>query len=84
MKAVDINTDKIRNSVIDKLLSVRNVDFLKALDKMIESAHVQEDTIALSEEQRLMLMMSDDDIKEGRTIDQEALNQEELEWLKEK
>lgn len=53
------------------------------LGKMIESAHVQEDTVALSEEQRLMLMMSDSDIKEG-TIDQEALNQEELEWLKEK
>lgn len=49
---------------------------------MIESVHVQEETVALSEEQRIMLMMSDSDIKEGRIIDPGSLNQEELEWLK--
>jgi hypothetical protein len=35
-------------------------------------------------EQKLMLAMSEDDIKEGRTIDQLTLNEREMEWLKRK
>lgn len=51
---------------------------------MIESSNIQETSIALTEEQKLMLTMSDEDIKTGRVIDQESLNKQELEWLKEK
>lgn len=36
----------------------------------------------LTEEQKIMLTMSDDDIKNGRVLDQESLNEEELKWLR--
>ena len=36
----------------------------------------------LTEEQKIMLAMSDDDIKNGRVLDQESLNEEELKWLR--
>jgi hypothetical protein len=45
---------------------------------------VQEDAIPLTEEQKMMLAMSDEDIKAGRIIDQITLNERELEWLKRK
>jgi uncharacterized protein YjaG (DUF416 family) len=78
------STSEIRNRLIDRLMAISNSDYLKALEKMIESSNIQETSIALTEEQKLMLTMSDEDIKTGRVIDQESLNKQELEWLKEK
>ena len=78
------STSEIRNRLIDRLMAISNSDYLKALEKMIESSNIQETSIDLTEEQKLMLTMSDEDIKTGRIIDQESLNKQELEWLKEK
>ncbi len=35
----------------------------------------------IRKQQKIMLAMSDDDIQNGRMIDQHALNEQELEWL---
>lgn len=78
------STSEIRNRLIDRLMAISNSDYLKALEKMIDSSNIQETSIALTEEQKLMLTMSDEDIKTCRIIDQESLNKQELEWLKEK
>jgi hypothetical protein len=79
-----ISTTDIRNKVIDQLMAIKDVEFLRALSDMIDRAHVQEKTIQLTEEQKIMLAMSEEDIREGRTIDQFTLNERELEWLKRK
>lgn len=75
--------DNIRNSLIDKLLAIRNKDFLKALDKLITSS-TSETFVALTEEQKLMLRMSEDDIASNKLISQEELDKQDLEWLKKK
>ena len=72
----------IRNRVIDQLLAIKDADYLMALSDMIKSSHVQEEVVPLTEEQKIMLVMSDEDIKAGRTIDQHTLNERELQWLK--
>lgn len=72
----------IRNKVIDQLLAIKDTDYLRALSEMIDRSHVQEHTVPLTEEQKIMLAMSDEDIKAGRTIDQLTLSERELEWLK--
>jgi hypothetical protein len=72
----------IRNRVIDQLLAIKDADYLMALSNMIKSSHVQEEVVPLTEEQKIMLVMSDEDIKAGRTIDQHTLNERELQWLK--
>jgi hypothetical protein len=79
-----ISTNDIRNKVIDQIMAIRDAEFLRALSDMIDRAHVQENAVQLTEEQKLMLAMSDEDISEGRTIDQLTLNERELEWLKRK
>ena len=79
-----ISTNDIRNKVIDQIMAIKDADFLRALSDMIERAHVQENAVQLTEEQKLMLAMSEEDIKEGRTIDQLTLNEREMEWLKRK
>lgn len=72
----------IRNRVIDQLLAIKDADYLMALSDMIKSSHVQEEVVPLTEEQKIMLVMSDEDIKGGRTIDHHTLNERELQWLK--
>ncbi|MDZ7646727.1 MAG: hypothetical protein U5K54_05820 [Cytophagales bacterium] len=74
----------IRNQVIDQLMAIKDAGYLRALSDMITSSHVQEETVPLTEEQKIMLVMSEEDIKAGRTIDQLTLNGRELEWLKKK
>jgi len=79
-----ISVTDIRNKLIDQLMAIKNVGYLKALSDMIDLSRVQETVVPLTEEQKIMLTMSEEDIKTGRTIDQYTLNERELEWLKRK
>ena len=49
-----------------------------------ELLRIPTNTVQLTEEQKIMLAMSEEDIQAGRTIDQFTLNDRELEWLKRK
>ena len=71
----------IRNRVIDQLMAIKDTDYLQALSDMIDHSHIQVDAVPLTEEQKIMLTMSEDDIKVGRTIEQQALNEREHGWL---
>ncbi|RKE94673.1 hypothetical protein [Ichthyenterobacterium magnum] len=73
--------DNIRNGLIDKILSIKNKDFLVALDKIITSSSSESETVELTNEQKIMLEMSEQDIKDGKLISQEAMNKRNLEWL---
>ena len=73
--------DKIRSGLIDKILSIKNKDFLVALDKLISSSSADNEVVELTAERREMLEMSEADIKNGRLISQEAMDKRNLEWL---
>lgn len=72
----------IRNQVIDQLMTIKDANYLRALSDIIKSSHVQEEVVALTEEQKIMLVMSEEDIAAGRTIEQHTLYERELQWLK--
>ncbi|MEN9909444.1 MAG: hypothetical protein RLZZ540_2593 [Bacteroidota bacterium] len=74
--------DNIRNSIIDKLLTISNKDYLLALYKLVSTSNVNEEIIQLSEAQILILNMSEEDIKNNRNVSQEELDKIDLEWLK--
>lgn len=71
----------IRNGLIDKLLTINNKEFLKALDTLISSETSNFARTKLTEEQKFLLEMSEQDIKNGKLISQEAMNQRNMEWL---
>ena len=73
--------DKIRNGLIDKILTIRNKDFLVALDNLISSSSTDNEIVELTNEQKEMLKMSELDIQKGRLISQEAMDKRNLEWL---
>lgn len=74
----------IRNRLIDQLMAIKDAGFLQALSDIIDRAHVQTETVALTDEQKIMLTMSEEDIAAGRTVDQDTLHERELRWLGEK
>ena len=47
-----ISTTDIRNKVIDQIMAIKDADFLRALSDMMERAHVQENAVQLTEEQK--------------------------------
>ena len=75
-------TDNLRNSIIDKLLTISNKDYLSALYQLVEKSSIDNDIVKLSEEQILMLQLSDNDIKNEKLISQDELDKSDLEWLK--
>lgn len=75
-------TDNVRNSIIDQLLTITDKDYLAALYQLIHKSRMNEDKIQLSEEQLLMLNMSEDDILNGRLTSQDEVDKTDLEWLK--
>jgi len=73
--------DNIRNGLIDKILSIKNKDFLVALDKLITSSSSETEIVELTKEQKILLEMSEKDIKSGKLISQEAMDNRNMEWL---
>jgi hypothetical protein len=73
--------DTLRNNLIDKLLTISNKEYLLALNKLVESSSINNNTVNLSEEQVLMLQLSDRDIEAGKLISQEQLDKNDLDWL---
>jgi len=76
-------TDHIRNGIIEKLLTISNKDYLTALFQLIKNSPADMEIVKLTEEQTLMLKLSDKDIKEGKLIPQSQLDKSDLKWLKE-
>lgn len=76
--------DHIRNGLIDKLLAIQSKDFLLALDKLLASSSAKGEAVALTEEQKIMLQMSETDIRNGDWLSEEELDQQDREWLKDK
>ena len=73
--------ESIRNGLINKILSIRNKDFLEALDQVISSSSAESEFVEFTNEQKEMLEMSEMDLNQGRTISQSDMNKRNLEWL---
>lgn len=74
--------DNLRNGLIEKLLTISNIDYLRALNEIVSSSKLETNKLDLTEEQVLMLKLSDKDIEDGRLISQNQLDKEDLIWLK--
>ncbi len=74
--------DNLRNGIIEKLLTISNKDYLKALYELVNNSKLDDNKVDLTEEQILMLKLSDKDIKNGKLISQHQIDKEDLQWLK--
>lgn len=73
--------NQIKHRLIDKILSTNNDKVLSAIDQLLDSVEFQEEKVSLTKEQKMMLEMSETDLKNGGTIAQEDLDKDDLAWL---
>ncbi len=78
------NVDNIRNDLIDKILAINNKEYLVALNNLISISTTEDQPYPLTEEQELMLQMSEEDIKYDRTIPQDEMKTRTEAWLSKK
>lgn len=76
------NVNHMRNALISRILTIRDLDVLKAIDELISTSDADE-KVKLTDEQVEMLKLSEEDIRYGRVISQEELFGREREWLNE-
>ena len=74
--------DNLRDSLIDKILLIRDRELLSALDKMV-SACSKETKVDLTNDQIEMIQMGLEEYKNGQFINQDELFKRELKWLSE-
>jgi hypothetical protein len=74
--------DNLRNGIIEKILAISNKDYLKALYQLVDNSKLENKNVSLTDEQVLMLKLSDKDINNGRLISQNELDKQDLKWLK--
>ena len=60
-----LTVEKIRSELIDKILAIRNKEFLIALDNLISSSSAGGEIVKLTSEQIEILQMSEADIKKA-------------------
>ena len=65
-------------------MSIRNKAFLEALDKLVSSSAASEEVVYLTDEQKEMLKMAEEDLKYGRVVSQEDMMKRHKQWLDEK
>ena len=73
--------DTLRNKLIDKLLTISNKDYLLALNRLAETSTIENEPVKLTDEQILMLQLSDNDIRTGKIIPQKDLDKNDLHCL---
>ena len=76
-------SDHIRNGIIEKLLTISNKEYLSALFEVVQSSSADKDVVQLTEEQIVMLNLSEKDIKDDKLISHSQLDKADLKWLKE-
>jgi hypothetical protein len=79
------NVNHIKNQLVEKILSIQNIEFLKALNILItNNENTYQEKKLVSEVEKEILLKSEEDINTGRFISQDILFQKSLEWLNEK
>ena len=74
---------QLRNTLIDRLLTVKDSEVLASILKMLDATS-EDEVYEVSDLQRLVLLQSESDIANGRTISQEDLDREDRKWLNQK
>ncbi len=76
-----MEANNLKYNLLDKLISIRDSNVLQKINDLIGSIDLEETEIKVTDAQQQMLMNSEEDIRNGETIANEDLNQEENKWL---
>ncbi|PTX60941.1 hypothetical protein C8N46_10597 [Kordia periserrulae] len=72
--------DNIKNRLIDRILLTKNKKLLFDLENMISSSETEQE-LTFDSYQIEMLLMSEEDIKEGKLISEADLEEKDAKWM---
>ncbi len=76
--------DNLRNEIIEKVLCISDKDYLNAINFLVNNKEYNDQVVKLTKEQKLMLDLSDIDIKNDDIVSHSELITKKQAWLKEK
>jgi hypothetical protein len=76
-----MQVNELRYSLLDKLMSVRDINVLQKINELIGSVDLDNTVFKITDGQKQMLMKSEEDILNGNIISDDELNAEEDQWL---
>ena len=78
-----MSTEQLKNLVIDRISEIEDENFLQAIKTILDANTVAASIYQLTEEQKQKVKIGLAQLNNGQIISNEALEQEEDEWLKE-
>jgi hypothetical protein len=78
-----MQTAQLRDIVIDKIYGINDLDYLKAIKKILDMSQPSCETFHLSKEQKDLIDIGRQQISRGEYISNEELEKEENQWLNE-
>jgi hypothetical protein len=76
-----MQVNELRYSLLDKLMSVRDLNVLQKINELIGNVDLNNPVFKVTDGQKQMLMKSEEDILNGDTISDDELNADEDQWL---
>ncbi len=76
-----MQVNDLKYTLLDKLISVRDINILQKINDLIGSVDINSPVFKVTDAQKQMLMKSEEDIRNGNIISDDALNAEEDQWL---
>lgn len=76
------NIETLRASLVQKIFSTENVNHLEAINLIFSSTETEEKKYKLSESQKKLLLLAEEDIEYGRLVSDEELRKIDEEWMK--
>ncbi len=74
------NLENLRASLVQKIFSTNNLNLLEALNKIFTSTE-EEKKYMLSENQKKLLLVAEEQIKYGEVVSDEELRKLDEEWM---
>ena len=71
----------LRYNLLDKIISVQDTNILQKINELIGNVDLNSPVFKVTDDQKNMLMKSEEDIRNGNVISDDELNAEEDQWL---
>lgn len=78
-----MNTAQLKDLVIDKIYGINDVEYLQAINKLLDINQSSGRVFSLNDKQKAMIELGKQQISNGKYITDEELENEEGKWLNE-
>jgi hypothetical protein len=78
-----MNTAQLKDLVIDKIYGINDVEYLQAINKLLDINQSSGRVFNLNDKQKAMIELGKQQISNGKYITDEELENEEGKWLNE-